>query len=110
MSIVEKKRLIDRIREPDPMMPAFGRQAIRKAVRDALSMSDNAPQDAPILSQDKATEALIKRYSAIAVGHKVTGVLHTEEELQEQLEWYRVMVPWIVKAEFKKKTKGTRFR
>jgi hypothetical protein len=97
------KRLIDRIREPDPVAPAFGRHALRKAIRDAFAMSEQATDDAPILSEDKTADALIKRYSALAVSHKVTGILHSEEELQNQLEWYRIMVPWIVKHEFNKR-------
>jgi len=96
-------RLIDRIREPDPMRPAFGRGALRLAIRQALKASEKA-QDAPILSEEKTADVLIKRYSAIAVSHRATGILD-EEQLQDQLEWYRVMVPWIVKTEFNRMRK-----
>ena len=86
------------------MMPAFGRQALRQAIREAFDMSDKAAEDAPILSEERTTDALIKRYCAYAVSHKATGILN-EEQLQEQLEWYRVMVPWIVRTEFNRMRK-----
>jgi hypothetical protein len=103
---LKKKRLVDRIREPDPVPLAYGRHAIRLAIKNAFQYLQEKPEqvsaDERIRSEKKTIDAIIKRYSSFAVSRRQTGITRSEQELQEQLEWYRVMVPWIVKTEFNK--------
>jgi hypothetical protein len=98
------KSLITRIREPDPIPVAFGRRAIRYAIREAFRRIHEANSiESPLLhSQEEVIDVLMKRYSSIIIGFKVTGVIKTEEEVQDQLDWYSVMIPYIVKTEFRK--------
>lgn len=112
------QRLIDIIRSPDPVPFAFGRHAIRLAIRQAFDIvaarSGEVSSDAPIFSQDKMIDVLIKRYHSYAVGNAAVGLPlilddHVEEQVQQKswkdelqsiLYWYETIIPWIVKIEF----------
>jgi hypothetical protein len=101
---LKKKRLIDRIREPDPVPSDYNRYVIREGVKNAFKLleekSAEISKDQHIHSQQESVEAIIKQHSALAVFRRTTGITRTEEELQEQLEWLHVIVPWIVKTQF----------
>jgi len=89
------------------LRPVFGEDGIRAAIRQAFDHVDKgeASKDSMILSEEATIDALIKRYSASAVSHRTTGITRTEEELQEQLAWYRDMIPQIVREEFQRYNK-----